>query len=324
MDSPALLVKARGSVTRCESYRQRMEDPTMKRQGIMYSLPSKPKSLALMLVIAVLAIAPLPSPADETGPTGTEVEVAHADEAGQFHIDTVRTWLFRSFLPDADDDADTLGLEFNSSWAWGHYDVLNISYIEVADYPVPIPGYPPGNTNPEEDGVVVGDTGINDLLTAFLFSKGGAHHGPHHFGYGFSAQFPTGASDTLSSGKYSLGPAVEYEYHKGRFYAAFVALQLWSVAGDSDRKDVNMMMIKPMITWDFSEKWKAVYMPYGISVYWDKPSGQRLYLPLGGGIQRQFHLGSRPSAISLQAFKNVERPDDGVEHDVRLMLEINF
>ena len=105
---------------------------------------------------------------------------------------------------------------------------------------------------------------------------------------------------------------------------AIVALQLWSVAGDSDRKDVNMMMIKPMITYDMSEKWKAVYMPYGISIYWDKPSSQRVYFPLGGGVQRQFKIGSRESAFSVQLFKNVLRPDKGAEHDFRLMFEVNF
>ena len=181
-------------------------------------------------------------------PHGSADEHAAASDA--FHLATYRTWLFRSFLPDADDDADTLGLEFVSAWGWGNYNVTNISYIEVADYPVGVPGMPPGNPEPGE----VADTGINDLLTAFLFSKKGGHHGPHHFGWGFSAQFPTGSGETLSSGKYSLGPAVEYEYIGDRLFIAIVALQLWSVAGDDDRKDVNMMMVKPMVTWDLNEK----------------------------------------------------------------------
>lgn len=279
---------------------------------------SKPRtSLLVAALCSVAAGCPVLAAEESHDAEGSE-------SSDRFQLVTHRTWYFRSFLPNAEDDADTLGLEFNSTWGWGNYNVLNIAYIEVADYPVAVPGLPPGNPNPDPDGLVVGDTGINDLLTAFLFSKKGAHHGPHHFGFGLSAQFPTGASETLSSGKYSLGPAIEYEYHKGRFYAAFVALQLWSVAGDSDRKDVNMMMIKPMVTWDFNEKWKAVYMPYGISVYWNKKSGQRVYLPLGAGIQRQFNIGSHPSAFSFQAFRNVLRPDDGAEHDVRLMLEVNF
>ena len=244
----------------------------------------------------------------------------HESSSNAFHLDTYRTWLFRSFLPDANDDADALGLEFVSSWGWGSYDVSNISYIELADYPVGVPGLPPGNPEPG----TVADTGINDLLSAFLFSKKGAHHGPHHFGFGFATQLPTGSGETLSSGKYSIGPAIDYEYEKGRFFMAVVALQLWSFAGDSERKDVSMMMIKPMITYDLNEKWKAVYMPYGISIYWNKPADQRVYFPVGGGIQRQFQIGSKPSAFSIQLFRNVLRPDSGAEHDFRLMFEVNF
>ena len=244
----------------------------------------------------------------------------HETTSSAFHLDTFRTWLFRSFLPDADDDANALGLEFVSSWGWGNYAVTNISYIELADYPVGVPGLPPGNPEPG----TVADTGINDLLSAFLFSKKGAHDGPHHFGFGFATQLPTGSGETLSSGKYSIGPAIDYEYEKGRFFMAIVALQLWSFAGDSDREDVSMMMIKPMITYDLNEKWKAVYMPYGISIYWNKPSDQRVYFPLGGGVQRQFNIGSKPSAFSVQLFKNVLRPDSGAEHDFRLMFEVNF
>ena len=282
-------------------------------------LINKNKTRALLTALALLGQV-LTGQAEEQHESGAE----HEASSNAFHFATHRTWFFRSFLPDADDDANTLGLEFVSTWGWGNYGVTNISYIEVADYPVPVPGMPPGNPEPDPDGLVLGDTGINDLLTAFLFAKKGEHHGPHHFGWGFSAQFPTGASETLSSGKYSLGPAVEYEYIGDRLFIAVVALQLWSVAGDDDRKDVNMMMIKPMITWDFNEKWKAVYMPYGISAYWNKSSGQKWYVPLGGGIQRQFNIGQNPSAFSVQLFKNVVRPDDGAEHDFRLMLEVNF
>lgn len=236
-----------------------------------------------------------------------------------FHFTTMRTWLFRDFLPNSD-DSTILGIEAVSAWGWGNYDVTNISYIELVDYPRAVPGRPQGNP----EGEFGAATGVTDLLSAFLFSKKGPHHGPHHFAYGLATQLPTGSDDTISSGKWSLGPAIEYEYHKDRFYAAFVALQLWSVAGDSDRKSVNMMMIKPMITYDLTEKWKAVYMPYGISIYWNKESGQKVYLPLGGGLQRNFRLGSQKMAASLQFFKYVVRPDKGSEYDLRFMLEFDF
>ncbi|MEJ2176520.1 MAG: hypothetical protein P8Y12_00895, partial [Gammaproteobacteria bacterium] len=112
------------------------------------------------------------------------------------------------------DDADTLGLEFNSSWNWDKYDWANIACIELADYPVGIPGQPVGNAEPG----LAADTGINDLLTAFLISKQSEHHSRHHFAYGFSIQLPTGSDSTLTSGKYSLGPEVEYEYSGDHLY----------------------------------------------------------------------------------------------------------
>jgi hypothetical protein len=84
-----------------------------------------------------------------------------------FQIATSRTRLFRSFFPDEEDDADTLGLEFVSTFGLGSYDVVNISYLELDDYPYAVPGRPVGNSDPG----VGAATGINDLLTAFCSLK---------------------------------------------------------------------------------------------------------------------------------------------------------
>ena len=275
----------------------------------------------LLPLLTVLALSCSLSPAAEAEGAGTHRTAPHAPTPGEdaFHFTAIRAWAYRDYLPKSD-DADILGLEFNSAFGVGDFDVTNISYLEFADYPRAVPGKPYGNPVPELGAA----TGITDLLTAFLVSKKKVHHSPHHFSYGFAAQFPTASDDTLGSGKWSLGPAIEYEYHNGPFYAAFVALQLWSVAGESGRKPVNMMMIKPMITYDLAEKWKAVYMPYGISVYWNKKSGQKAYLPLGGGLQYNFAIGSQEMAASAQFFKYVVRPDKGSEYDLRFMLEFDF
>ena len=258
-------------------------------------------------------------PVPELGSFAKHRTVSHAKEVtDRFHVTAARLWFYRSFLPKSD-DSDVLGIEVNSAWGWGKLDFANISYIEVVDYPRAVPGMPAGNPNPD-----VGEaTGATDLLSAFLVSPKRKHHGPHHWAAGFAVQLPTASDPTIGSEKWCVGPAAEYEYHKGRFYAAFVALQLWSVAGADDRKAVNMLMVKPMITYELGHRWKAVYMPYGISVYWDKPSGDKVYLPLGGGIQHGFRLGRQEMALSLQFFKYVLRPSKGAEYDMRLMVEFD-
>ena len=279
------------------------------------------RAITVVLAAAFATNAHADEQFDEAAGATTDGHHASSD---RFHFTTIRAWAYRNFLPKGD-DADVLGFEFNSAWSWGDYDVTNISYFEIAKYPRAIPGWPIGNVgDPNDPSNFMAADGISDFLTAFLFSKKGGHEGPHHFSYGFSAQFPTAHDDSLGSGKWSVGPAIEYEYERGRFFAAFVALQLWSVAGDDNRKDVSMLMVKPMVTYELDNRWKLIYMPYGISHYWNKASGQKTYVPLGGGLQYGFRLNRANMAASLQAFKYVVRPDKGPEHEIRLMLEFNY
>ena len=245
---------------------------------------------------------------------------AHTAETSWFRVGSWRTWVFRSFMRDEGDDAGTLGLELESYLTFGNTQIKNIAYLEVADHPRAIPGQPQGNPVPEPGAA----TGISDLLTGFWFSKKGGHHGKHHFAPGLAAQFPTASDATLGSGKWSLGPSFDYEYESGSLFAGAIALQIWSVGGDPDRADVSMLMIKPFVYYALSEHWDLMYVPYGISVYWNKPTGEKAYVPIGGGAQWKTHLGSLDMNLGLQLFNNVIRPEKGTVWDLRLLVEIAF
>lgn len=240
-----------------------------------------------------------------------------------YRLGSQRTWPFFSFLNDPGDDAKTLGVEFESYLNLGPYNIKNIAYFEVNQYPRVIPGQPPGNpTSP--DRTVAAD-GINDLLMGFWFSKRGEHHGKHHFTLGFSAMFPTATDPTLGSGKWSAGPSFDYEFESGRWFAGAIALQVWSFAGQADRKPVNMLMIKPFVVYNLAPRVDLIYMPYGVSVYWDKPAGEKVYLPLGGGAQYQIPLGDKTTLnLGAQFFENVIRPSKGTVYDLRFLIEFIF
>ena len=247
-------------------------------------------------------------------------EAAQEAEASVFRVGSWRNWIFRSFLQDETDDANTLGLELESYFTFGSTQIKNIAYVEVADHPRAIPGQPQGNPLPE----IGSATGISDLLTGFWISKQGGHHGKHHFAPGIAFQFPTATSETLGSGKWSVGPSLDYEYESGDLFAGAIALQIWSFAGDEDRKDVSMLMIKPFVYFTLAKNWDLIYVPYGITVYWNKPSGEKVYLPLGGGIQRSFPLGSVQLNLAAQYFRNVVRPSKGTVRDLRFLVEFSF
>lgn len=260
----------------------------------------------------------------------TETDAGHLTEEESegnkpfYRLGSQRTWPFFSFLNDPGDDASTLGIEFESYLNIGKYEVKNISYFEVNQYPRVIPGQPNGNPDGATDEIVPAD-GINDLLMGFWFARRGEHHGKHHLTGGFAAMFPTASDKSLGSGKFSIGPSIDYEFESGRWFAGAIALQVWSVAGPSDLKAVNMLMIKPFVVFNVVERFDLIYMPYGVSVYWDKPAGEKVYLPLGGGGQYQIPLGEKTTLnLGLQFFKNVIRPTKGTVYDLRFLVEFIF
>ena len=269
--------------------------------------------------LAVLLLTPAHARADGTATNEAPAE-EHEEQASGFRVNRFANWLFHSFLEDETDDNETWGMEFESQLNLGSYQVKNISYFEINQYDRGVAGQPPGNPDPAADP----SNGIGDIISGFWFSKRGGHHGKHHFAPGFAMQFPTAVSDTLGSGKWAIGPSFDYEYQSGRLFAGAIALQVWSFAGDPDRKDVSMLMIKPFVYFTLAKNWDLIYVPYGITVYWNKPSGEKVYLPLGGGIQRSFPLGSVQLNLAAQYFRNVVRPSKGTVRDLRFLVEFSF
>ena len=285
----------------------------------------KTVSLTTLFALTLFGIqAPAQAQEAHTPATADEEKKAHSEEqdtdATGLRVTRFANWLFQSYLQDETDDNETWGMEFESKLDLGRYEVKNISYFEINQYERGVPGQPPGNPEPATEPA----NGIGDILSGFWFAKRGGHHGKHHFAPGFAMQFPTAASDTLGSGKWSIGPSIDYEYESGRLFAGAIALQIWSSPAIADRKDVSMLMIKPFVFFSLAKNWDLLYVPYGITVYWNKPSGEKVYLPLGGGVQRSFTFGSTQLNLAAQLFKNVVRPKKGTVYDLRFLVELSF
>ena len=232
-------------------------------------------------------------------------------------------WGFYSFLQDESDDASTLGFELTSNINIGNTQLKNITYFEVNRYSRSIPGQPIGNANTTLEGA----NGIGDVMTGFWYSKINKPHSVHHFAPGIAFQLPTASDPALGSEKWSVGPSFDYEYESknGKLVAGAIFIQFWSFAGSSQRKDVNMLLVKPFLYYNIAKNWDLMYIPYGITVYWNKESGQNVYVPLGGGVRRVFNLGEKTDLnFSAQFFNNVIRPDKGTVNELRFLLEFVF
>jgi len=192
--------------------------------------------------------------------------------------------------------------------------LLNLSLLIVANAPGGVPGRP-GNPEPEAGGRVFG---LGDLTNAVFFTPP-SRSTKFVWGFGPAVGLPIATDDRLGSGKLSLGPAFRFSYRPGPWSLGAIFVNLWSVAGDSDRADVNQLLIRGLIRRRLKNRWYFTSGPI-ITANWNASADQRWLVPLGGGIGRTFTVGGSPMAVSLQAFVNVIKPDGAPDGLVRFDL----
>jgi hypothetical protein len=67
--------------------------------------------------------------------------------------------------------------------------------------------------------------------------------------------------------------------------------QLWSFAGDDDRKNVNQTLIEPFVNYNLSKGWYLL-TDMVITANWETNNSNRWTVPVGGGVGRIFKMGA--------------------------------
>ena len=205
-------------------------------------------------------------------------------------------------------DANVLNIQPVLPVTVGDWNLVNRIIAPVADAPGGVPGLPdnPGVGETTESGRAFGLGDINySLFFNPLETKGRLI-----WGIGGSITAPTATDDRLGSGKWSAGPtAVGLVQPKWGTYGMLVR-HLWSFAGDSDRRSVNQSLIEPFVNYNLEGGWYLLSDSV-ITVDWKINSGDKVTLPLGGGIGRIFKVGNQPMNMRVEAYYNVVHPDAG-------------
>ena len=117
---------------------------------------------------------------------------------------------------------------------FGKWNIINRAIIPFIDIPSGIT-----TGIPEIPGATAGDgaTGLGDINYTPYVSP--AVPKGFIWGIGPSITFPTASDDQLGSGKWSGGVSAVVLAQPKPWTVGFIARQLWSFAGDSDRQDVN-------------------------------------------------------------------------------------
>ncbi|MBK4723286.1 hypothetical protein JJL56_31010 [Azospirillum sp. YIM DDC1] len=220
--------------------------------------------------------------------------------------------------PNDDGVANVLNVQPVIPVTVGGWNLINRTIAPITHLSDLSSGLPELPADPQGNG---SSFGLGDINHSVYVSP--AASGPVIWGVGPSVTFPTATERSLGSGKWSAGPAAVALVTPGNWVAGSLVRQLWSFAGDGDRKDVNQLLIQPFINYNMDDGWYLVSSPV-ITADWNSRDGNRWTVPLGGGAGRIFKVGAQPVNAQMQAFYNVARPDFGADWSIRFQLQFLF
>ena len=189
------------------------------------------------------------------------------------------------------DGADQQQLVLNPviPWKWG--EQLHIARLTAA-YVTDGPDWGllaedgaaalPPNYTPTADKTGLGDLSVVDLI--IKPTSWGRQ------GFGAGAIIPTASDPALGTEKWSIGPAYVAITKIGEVQGGFLTQWLFSVAGDSDRDDVNSLTIQPFAGIGLKNNWSlnTSFMAFSYNL----DAGQWASLPLGFRLEKLIQLGN--------------------------------
>jgi hypothetical protein len=144
--------------------------------------------------------------------------------------------------------------------------------------------YQPDITQPH-----LGTFGLADSVPSFFFSP--AKPGKVIWGAGPAFLIPTGTDDMLGPGKFGIGPTFVALMQPGHWTLGVLVNNLFSVAGSSNRPDVNTMTLQYFVNYNLKRGYYVTMQPI-ISANWNAASGNIWLIPWGGGIASHRQLGN--------------------------------
>ena len=144
------------------------------------------------------------------------------------------------------------------------------------------------------------------------------------WGIGPSLMLPTGSHDQITSNKWSAGPALGAVYNSRRWQAGIVVQNLWSFAGDGSRREVNMMAMRPTISYHLDNGWYLSTSPSIVADWAADDDRNRWLLPVGGGVGKILVIGSQRISALVEAYQHVLSPEIGPDWQLRLQVSLLY
>ena len=153
----------------------------------------------------------------------------------------------------------------------------------------PSTGPPPGYTP------TASKTGLTDTSLVDVIIK---HTSWGRQGFGAGVILPTASDPALGTEKWSIGPAYAAMTKIGKFQGGFLAMWMFSVAGKSDRDDVNSLTIQPFGGFGLKNNWSINMSEMAFN--YNIEASRWTSLPLGFSVEKLIKIGKTPARLFFQ------------------------
>ena len=165
--------------------------------------------------------------------------------------------------------------------------------------------------------------GLSDINYTLFLSPG--QPGKIIWGLGPAALFPTATDDRLGYGKWGIGPSIVLLTMPAPWVFGVLVNNIWLIAGDEVRGDINQMLIQYFINYNLPGGWYLATSPI-ITANWEAESGDQWVIPFGGGFGKIFRVGTQPINAQIQAYYTAIHPENlpYPEWTLRAQLQLMF
>lgn len=161
-------------------------------------------------------------------------------------------------------------------------------------------------------------SGLSDIIETVFFVP---ESKKITWGFGPVIELPTGGSERGTQ-KWSVGPSLLILVQPGDWTVGALINNAWSVAGNSDREDINHMLLNLFLVKQLGDGWYLNTAPI-ITADWTAPDDDKWIVPVGAGGGKLVFLGGKlPLNLQTQIYYNVVRPDFGPEWQWRFQAQL--
>lgn len=159
----------------------------------------------------------------------------------------------------------------------------------------------------------------NGLSDSTLFDLAVFDRDWGRFGVGLVGLLPTGGSESGTE-KWGVGPALGFTVQADGFLWGLFNQNIFTIAGDIDRSDVNQSSLQPIFNKKLGSGWSLGFSEMQITYDWEARRWSNL--PLGAGINKMQKFGALPVQFNFQYEHNFADDKIAPSNTIRLSAKL--